>query len=35
LASLASSRKLAVVNQDDPREMGRLLVRRFLGGIPG
>jgi hypothetical protein len=34
LASLASSRKLAVVN-DDPREMGRLLVRRFLGGMSG
>jgi AcrR family transcriptional regulator len=35
LASLASSRKLTVVNDDDPREMGRLLVWRFLGGTSG
>ena len=30
IAALAGSGKLAVVSQDDPRGMGRLLVRRFL-----
>lgn len=31
IALLAVSGKLAVVSQDDPHRMGRLLVRRFLG----
>jgi AcrR family transcriptional regulator len=36
LASLATSGKLAIVDEDDPREMARLLVRRFLAGAaPG
>ncbi|HEX8663807.1 MAG TPA: WHG domain-containing protein [Beijerinckiaceae bacterium] len=36
LASLSTSGKLAIVDEDDPREMARLLVRRFLAGdAPG
>ena len=36
LASLSTSGKLAIVDEDDPREMARLLVRRVLAGAaPG
>ena len=36
LASLATSGKLALVDEDDPREMAHLLIRRFLAGVaPG
>ena len=31
LASLSTSRKLAVLTRESPRELSRLLVRRFLG----
>ena len=36
LASLSTSGKLAIVDEDDPREMAHLLIRRFLAGAaPG
>jgi len=35
IASLAVTGKLAVVNKDDPRDLARLLVSRYLGGLDG